>query len=186
MPNVNRITSPYIVTGNPDLLAVSLSSQANQTVMDGGSVYAPGELGCSFDYNDKAYTLGILDSGATSANPVGPVLVNQVAFWKDKAARIVTNDYRQSVTPSVPSSSVAGIFRIAVPTPGAGGTLMALLVRGTVPVVAGTVALGSQVMADSTASVAQVVTATGVLKPIGIARNILNPASVDVDIPTLA
>src|SRR3954467_12413007 len=123
MPNVNRITSPYVVTGNPDTLAVSLSTQASQTQMDGGSTYAPGELGCAFDYNDKAYTLAILDSGATSANPVGSVLVNQVAFWKDQANRIVTNDFRQAITPTVPSGCIAGIFRVAVATPGAGGTL---------------------------------------------------------------
>jgi hypothetical protein len=187
MPNVSRIISPYIVSGNPDALAVPLAPSPMVTAIDGSSMYAPGDLGCSFDYNDKAYSLLILDSGATSANPVGAVQANQVAFWKDQANRIVTNDFRMSITPSAPSGAIAGIFRVAVPIPGPGGTLMALLVRGHgIPVVSGTVALGSQVMADSTASTAQVVTATGVLKPLGIARSTVNPALIDVDIPTLA
>lgn len=179
MPNINRITSAYITGGNPDTLNVALDL--------GSQGYAPGQLGGSFDYNDKAYSLVIADSGATSANPIGAIAANQVAFWKDQANRIVTNDFRQAVTPSVPSSSVAGIFRTAVATPGAGGSLVAILVRGyAIPVVAGTVALGQSVMADNTTSTAQVVTATGVLARVGIARSTANPASVDVDIPTLA
>ena len=179
MPNINRILSAYINTGNPDTFALSLAA--------GEFGYAPGQLGGSFDSNDKTYELVILDSGATSANPVGSVAANQVAFWKSKTSRIVTNDFRQSVTPAVPSSSIAGIFRVAVATPGAGGTAMAILTRGSaITVAAGTCAAGG-VMADNTASQARVVTATGVLKQAGIAlaADAAAVVSMDVDIPTL-
>ena len=179
MPNVHRILSAYIPGGNPDTFAQSLAA--------GDLPYAPGQLGGSFDYNDKAYTLVVLDSGATSANAVGSVAANQVAFWKSKANRIVTNDFRQSVTPVVPSSSVAGIFRVAVATPGAGGTAMAILTRGSAITVAASTCAAGGVMADSTASTARLVTATGVLKQVGIAlaADAASVVSVDVDIPTL-
>jgi hypothetical protein len=179
MPNTDRILSAFVPSGNPDTLAVSLA------LNDEG--YAPGQLGGSFDSNDKTYSLVKVDSGATAANAVGAVLANQVAFWKSKTNRIVTNDHRQCLTPTSPASSVAGIFRVAVATPGAGGTLVAILARGHgITVAAGTTAIGA-VMADSTASVSRVVTATGILTALGIART-ADAASVitmDVDIPTL-
>lgn len=184
MPNVNRILSAYIQGGNPDTMAIDIPAAGTPGVF---APYAPGEVGGSFDYNDKTYEIVKLDSGATSATAIGAVAANQLAFWKSKTDRIVTNDIPQCLSPSSPASSVAGIFRRAVTTPGAGGTLVAILCRGAgITVAAGTTAIGA-VMADATAGTARVVTATGIFTHLGISRTVdaANVVTMDVDIPTL-
>lgn len=185
MPNVSRIISPYIINGNPDTMNVQLTSAASTP---GQFVpYAPGDVGASFDSNDKTYEVVYLDSGATSATPVGAVLANTVAFWKSKSLRLVTNDNRVCIMPSAPSGAVAGIFRSAL-TPGAYGSLICVLTRGySITVAADTTAIGSA-MADNTASTARLVTATGVNAVSGQARTADSGGfvTVDVDIPVLA
>src|SRR5579864_8248898 len=117
MPNVISIISPYLVNGNPDTLNVAGPTKlAGSGAYPPGSFfpYAPGDLGSSFDYNDKRYELVVLDSGATAATAVGVVAANQVAFWKSQSARIVTNDIAQCVTPAAPEICAAGLFRTAV------------------------------------------------------------------------
>jgi|SRR6185436_11176898 len=185
MPNVVRIISPFIVNGNPDTMNVQLTQ--SPTAPGSFTPYAPGDLGASFDLNDKTYEVVLLDSGATSATGVGAVTAGQVAFWKSKTLRTVTNNFQQCLTPTVPANSVAGIFRSAL-TPGTYGSLICVLTRGAaITVAAGTTALGSTVMANSSASTANVITATGVFTQIGIARTADSGgfATVDVDIPNL-
>ncbi len=125
MPNTNRIISPYLPgTGNPDT-----AYQLVSTVPGAYSPYAPGDLGNVYDTVDKTYRVCVLDSGATSASPAGAVAANQIAFWKDKANFIVTNDSRLGLLGGAATSfrnNVAGLFRSAVPA----GAQFFLLVKG--------------------------------------------------------
>jgi len=184
MPSGHETLSAYFQSGNPDNLAVSLAAAG--TPGDFGN-YAPGQLGRGNFIGDRVYVPVILDSGAVAANPVGAVLANQVAFWKNKENRIVTNDHRQAIMPTAQHASVAGVFRRAVATPGAGGTLVAIVAKGVnIPVVAGTITnVGDAVMADSTVSVSRVISATGILTQLGHARTTANPANIDLDVPLL-
>lgn len=137
MPNTpSAPSSVYIQSGSPDTLNVSLGAQ---TVPGSSRTYAPGELGLTIDRNDKTYTLVVVDSGCTSAAPAGQVLANQILYWKSKTQRVVTNDSRfaqnTNTAPTGPVANafrnmVAGIARVAVGVPGAGGNYIAMLVRG--------------------------------------------------------
>lgn len=180
MPNTIRILSPYLVTGNPDTINVT-------------DQYAPGQLGGSFDLNDKTYEVVQLDSGATSATPTGVVAANQVAFWKSKTNRLVTNDARVAIggqTASGWRNQVAGIFRNAV-TP---GNYTCILTNGhNVPVKAATTtaAIGDNIIANTTQTPDAIVLAAGTaltVQGIGTARNAGSgtAVNVDVDIPDLA
>ena len=103
MPNTNRIISPYIPDGNPDHMNVA-------------SLYAPGDLGAAFDFNDRAYQVVQVDSGATVSTPIGVVAEHQLAFWKDKDKYLVTNDDRVAIgqpTANAFRNQVAGVFRVA-------------------------------------------------------------------------
>lgn len=189
MPNANRGTSMYLGGfSSPDTLNQPLTaSAASATAAAPAQWYAPGDIGVTFEYQDKAYTVAILDSGATSANAVGAPAANQVLFWKSKANRIVTNDFRQSSTPTVPGANVAGILRVTPTTVGTGGNVIAMLIRGFgIPVNAGTVAIGP-VMVDTTASTARIVTAVGTAAQLGNATtvNANSLATTNVDIPQL-
>jgi hypothetical protein len=114
-------------TGNPDTLSVPLLSP---TATPGSyTPYAPGEVGASIEYQDRTYTDVYLDSGATSATPTGAVLSGQIAYWKDKANRWVTNDARFAFNPTNSNFCVAGIFR-ANQNPGTYGSQIFILCRG--------------------------------------------------------
>lgn len=83
--------------------------------------YAPGEIGCAFYDPMTGFTnLRVrLDSGATSATPTGAVAKGQLAFWKDRANNLVTNDQRMcdaAATTNGFVNRVAGIFQLAVST----------------------------------------------------------------------
>lgn len=113
MPNVTRIISPYIGTGNPDTF-----TEVTSTTPGTFRPYAGGDLGTAYDWNDKTYQKVLCDSGATSATPTGAVAANELAFWKDRSNYIVTNDQRFALFGGVADSfrnNVAGIFRSAVP-----------------------------------------------------------------------
>ncbi len=96
MPNNIRKQTIYADTGDPDTVNVA-------------SLYKPGELGASLSRNDREYQLVQCDTGATADTGVGVVAATQLAFWKDRANYLVTNDLAQSVR-----NQVAGIFRVAV------------------------------------------------------------------------
>lgn len=189
MPNANRGTSMYLGPfSSPDTLNQPLAaSAASASAATPAQWYAPGDIGVTFEYQDKAYTVAILDSGATSANTVGAPAANMLLFWKSKANRIVTNDFRQSVTPTAPGTSVAGVLRVTPASAGAGGNVIAMLIRGFgIPVKAGTTAIGT-IMANTSANTASVVTATGTLPVIGTATTAdsAGVATCNVDIPQL-
>ena len=179
MPNTNRDQTMYVQTGNPDTW-----SQATLT--------RPGELGKAYDANDRAYQRVKLDSGVSASNTVGVVAANQLAFWKDRAQYIVTNDKRFALMNGVANSfgnNVAGIFRSAVPS----GYYCDILIRGrNIPVaaVAG-VDGGESVIADVTADTASadsVAVGTAVTyQKLGVVRtNVADSiAYVDIDIPNI-
>jgi len=187
-----RITNPYMPQGTPAL--------TNSPT----PFYAPGEIGCAF--NDQigggSYLRVKLDSGATASTGVGVVAAGQLAFWKDQAAGIVTNDKNQcDVGPSGAINRVAGIFQLAVTAaPGVNGTdgnpiqyvCDLVIQKRAYPVAAtGTLVAGAAAIADTTASVSRIisqaaVTTAPVSQVLGIVASATAPASnfasVDVNI----
>jgi len=187
-----RIANPFMPQGTPAL--------TNSPT----PFYAPGEIGCAF--NDQigggSYLRVRLDSGATSATTVGAVAAGQLAFWKDQAAGLVTNDKRQcDVGPSGAINRVAGIFQLAVSTaPGindANGnpvTYVCDLViqkKGYSVAATGTLVAGAAAIADTTADTARAisqvaVTTAPVSQVIGTVASATAPAagfaSVNVNI----
>lgn len=138
--------------------------------------YAPGEIGCAF-YDPMTGFTNVrvrLDSGATSATPVGAVATGQLAFWKDRANNLVTNDVRMCDTAATSNgwlNRVAGIFQLAVST--AAGTndstgqpvtyVCDLVILGqnvNVFTKASGATAGCQAVADTTAATAQAVALT--------------------------
>lgn len=74
----------------------------------------PGDLMGKTTIGDVDYQTVKLDSGATSAVPQGAQAANDVAYWKDRSAGLVTHDARVA---EKGINSVAGVFPCAV-TPG--------------------------------------------------------------------
>ena len=187
-----RITNPYMPQGTPAL--------TNSPT----PFYAPGEIGCAFnDQNSGGSYLRVkLDSGATASTGVGVVAAGQLAFWKDQAAGIVTNDKAQcDVGPSGAINRVAGIFQLAVTAaPGVNGTdgnpvqyvCDLVIQKRAYPVAAtGTLIAGAAAIADTTASTSRIisqaaVTTAPVSQVLGIVASATAPASnfasVDVNI----
>jgi hypothetical protein len=93
----------------------------NIEAMNSAVLYKPGELGSHVELGAKAYQLVQVDSGA-ALSTAGAPLAGQIAFWKNKAAYIVTNDKIQAegatlLAAGVPTvtianaiNSVAGVF----------------------------------------------------------------------------
>lgn len=179
MPNTNRDQTMYVQTGDPDTWHVE-------------TLQRPGELGKAYDVNDRAYQRVKLDSGATASNTVGVVAANQLAFWKDRANYIVTNDKRFALLGGIANSfanNVAGVFRHAVTA----GHYCDILIRGrniAAAAVAG-VAGGELVIADvtaNTASVDSIAVGTAVTyQNLGVVRTAVanDVAYVDFDIPNI-
>lgn len=180
MPNANRSLGIYLRTGDPD-------------TMNESSLFRPGELGCAFDYNDRAYQIVKLDSGATASNSVGVVAANQLAFWKDKSAYLVTNDWRQAIGGAIGTNAwmnqVAGIFRTAATA----GYYCCILQRGRTIAVADDTspAVGETAIASSTANTSRIageaVGTAPTYQPLGIVvvASSASVSYVDVDIPNI-
>jgi hypothetical protein len=180
MPNINRDQTMYVPTGNPDTWKTDVLQR-------------PGELGKAYDANDHTYQRVKLDSGATASNTVGVVAANQLAFWKDKANYIVTNDTRQaqggSIGTSAFANNVAGIFRSAVTA----GYYCDILIRGRAINVAddNSSAVGESLIVDTTANVARAATVNvgtaPTFKVIGICKtaSVANVCVADVDLANI-
>lgn len=153
-----RIVNPYMPQGTPDLTNAP------------SPYYAPGELGCTFNDQDKggSYLRVQLDSGATSATSVGAVVAGQLAYWKSTATSTVTNDKNQcDLGPTAAPNRIAGIFQLAVSTsPNINGTdgqpklYMCDLViqKNGYPVQAsGTIVAGGLASGDTTANTARAI-----------------------------
>lgn len=170
------ITNPYLVTGNPD-------NENNATL------YAPGELGAVYQRGDNQWQQVQVDSGATAAANLA-LAQNQILYWKNKLAKIVTNDIKQAVGNSVSnawSNHVAGVLRCASPTP---GNYVWLMQRGLGISVktSQTVTLGQSVIANTSTPVADVagvaVGTAPTAQKLGIATaaNANNLVTVDLNI----
>lgn len=181
MPNTIRITAPYLQSGGPASLAIQLTD-ANPAAQ-GSGVYAPGDLGASFDYNGATYTLVILESGSAA------MTAGAVVYWRDKANAIVTMTAARSLAAAASYNEVAGIALLAV-APGANGTLIALQTGGLASAAAVTGATVPAAGIQATANASNQLTGTGNVVgaiTIGIFRGAIATgfAPVDLNIPTL-
>lgn len=109
MPS-GRIDQTMYVAGGSSIEALNVST-----------LYKPGELGSQIQLGGKAYQLVQLDSGATSATNGGTPVCGHVAFWKNRASYLVTNDKAQAEGGN--STSACGVF-VSL-TSGAAGTAAA-------------------------------------------------------------
>lgn len=174
-----RISNPFMPNGTPNLTNAATP------------VYAPGELGCAFsDQNTgNEYLRVLLDSGATSATPVGAVVTGQLAFWKDQPNSIVTNDKRFcDAGPTGAINRVAGIFPLAV-TGGGGvngtdGTplryMCDLVIRAASQnVYVSSALIGAQMTCDTAANTAQGLYTTGVnTAPVSQVLGVFNSSTI--------
>lgn len=69
------------------------------------------QLGQKVTLDDRDYMTVRLDSGATSATPTGAQAAQQIAYFKDRAAGLVTNDIRFAARGR---NHVAGVFPATV------------------------------------------------------------------------
>lgn len=181
MPNAGKSLGVYITTGDPD-------------TMNDASLYAPGELGQTFDYNDRTYQIVKLDSGCTASNASGVPAANDLLYWKARANYLVTNDFRQAEGGSLGTgaefNSLAGILRNSATA----GYYIAMLVRGrniAVTNTANDTAIGESAIADQTAGRADItgeaVGTAPTYQSIGRIRTAGSggTAYVDVDVPEI-
>lgn len=105
--------------------------------MNAASMPHGGELGQALGTtNGKYYQLIQLDSGATASTATGVVAAGDLAYWKDRASYIVTNDIAQAQAAESTSNNskrnvVAGVFTAAV-TAGYFGVIQQQGYRATV------------------------------------------------------
>lgn len=139
----------------------------NPDTFNQATLYAPGQIGQKLPYSSGYYQCVQDDSGNTSANTVGVVAANQLAFWKDPVNYVVTNDLRFSQNGR---NGVAGIFRTAVTA----GYYCFVLQKGDgISVKCTTGAVGDSIIANSgTGAAATVVTAgtASTYAPLGYAK----------------
>lgn len=174
MPTGRTHPVQYIRGGNP--------AQMNEATL-----LHPGELGQKWTVDDKDYIKVKLDSGATASTPSGVVAANDVAYWKDRSAGLVTNDPRVA---EKLRDSVVGIFPYAA-TAGYYTALYTGRSRNvSVKVDGSTFAAGDLVIADTEANGEQGTriaagTAAAQGRYIGQARGpaVANVLQVDLQIP---
>lgn len=173
----------WLPTGNPDTTNISSADFNGQ----GGQ---PGSLGAVFEASvpNRRYQRVLLDSGATSATPVGAVAANEIAYWKDKGNYIVTNDSRFAMGGPATAyrNYVAGVFRSSSLT--AGNYIDVLQSGQNIPCKDGgnTFAAGEPVIAESDTTAAAfdrvgIGTAPTTMQ-VGIARGAASGGNVNVDI----
>lgn len=173
MPNELNVQTAYVTTGNPD-------------TYNDSALYAGGGLGQVLERNDRSYQLVKCDSGATAATATGVVAANQLAFWKDKANYIVTNNSPQALGGQVANAYrnfVAGVFRNAVTA----GYYCFVLQRGlNVPVKsAGAGGVGQILVANSgTAADTTNLAVAGnfTYMPLGVEREASGGGNINVDL----
>lgn len=189
-----KIANPYMPNGT--------SAKTNAPT----PFYAPGEIGCAF-YDPMTGFTNVrvrLDSGATASTPTGAVATGQLAFWKDRANNLVTNDQRfcdAAATANGFVNRVAGVFQTTVSTaPGVNDStgqpvtyVCDLVILGqnvNVFTKASSATIGALAVCDTTANTAQVAAlATATTAPtstvVGVFRSSTitsNLAPVDVEL----
>jgi hypothetical protein len=188
----------WLPTGNPDTTNITPTDfGTNLTAVGMGG--QPGGLGIRFEagFPDRAYQRVQLDSGATSSTSVGVVLVNQLAYWKDKSKYIVTNDVAQANAVNMQGLAmsnsgfrnfVAGIFRSSTYT---AGNYIDILQRGRSINVktTGSPSIGDYLVSDTSTSAAQAATVQAGTAPtcrtigVVVGTTVANVTPCDVDIP---
>lgn len=150
-----------------------------------------GEIGQVLEVDQKSYQLVKHDSGATASTAIGVSAAKQLAFWKDRANYLVTNDSVQTEggsTSNAYRNFVAGVYRAAITA----GNYCLILQRGNninVKEASSGGGVGQNVIAASTntASVAFVAVGTATTyQSLGIAREAgdATDVGVDLDIPS--
>lgn len=170
MPNQIRQDVPFL---GPFANAKSVAQPINNNLSI-HDPYSPGDVRQSFENNNTTFTIVIVDSGATAATPVGSVAANQLLFWKDKQAGIVTNDFRFCELPGQPALAAAGVSPVALPTTGTYGTLIYMIVRAfnTAVMAAPATSEGDALGVDTTTSTARLKTFVSTAPPfLGVARS---------------
>jgi len=165
------IHSVHIEGGQPDSM--------NQSYLQ-----RPGELGGVIIRDSKQYQIAKLDTGATSSTGTGVVAANQVAFWKDRATKLVTNDLRFSGR-----DQVAGIFRAAI-TAGYYCAVLQKVNAINVKAASATYTAGQKLVANSGTSADAVAVAAGTAdtyRRVGVVRTGVTGTTVvtDVDVPAI-
>ncbi len=189
MPNSNSQQTIWLPNGTPD--------ETNISIADWDSVAGQrGQLGVVHEYNARTYQRVKVDSGATSATPVGAVAANDLAFWRyqgDSTVQpyTVTNDRRFAMNLTEATNAyanfVAGIFRVAATA----GQYVDILIAGSnIPVADGgnTFAAGELVWAELDSAAAINRSAVGTMPSymvLGRARGAASGGFVncDIDIP---
>lgn len=140
----------------------------------------PGQLGKTIDFRGVGYRYVKLDSGATAAASSGITAANQLAFWKDRATKLVTNDLRFSNR-----NQVAGVFGAAITA----GNYCFVKHTGTAIAVKAdsgtTFAAGETVFANSGTAADVTSTDAGTAPTyvsIGVARGAASGGNVSVDL----
>lgn len=153
-------------------------------------LYKPGELGKhGVDNSGIERQIVQLDSGATSSTGAGVVAANQLAFWKDKANYIVTNDKAQAIggpTGDGARNAVAGVFTAAV-TAGFYGTIALRGKNVNVATDGGGVSIGDNVVAKGTGTNTAVGTKTaqGTAPPVNSVGICTTAEAASVTVVTL-
>src|SRR5882672_7660069 len=81
---------------------------SNIEAMNSTTLYKPGELGSQVQLGTKSYQLIQVDSGA-AASTAGAPTAGDVAFWKNRAAYIVTNDKIQAENATLISGGIGTV-----------------------------------------------------------------------------
>jgi len=172
MPNSATTQTAYFDTGNP-------------ATFNSATLYAGGQLGQVYDANGNTFQTVKGDSGMTAATPTGVVAAGDLAFWKDRANYLVTNDSR-AVTGF--RNEVAGVFRTTVTA----GYYCTVQQRGNAVSVAsdasganGDVAVANSGTAADVAAVAAGTAPTYI--PVGIIRGAASGGfiAVDLNVPSI-
>lgn len=179
MPTGNRQQIQYVRGGDWN---------ARNEVYD--SLHHASALGQKTTIDGTDYITVQLDSGATSAVPAGAQAANDLAYWKDRRAGLVTHDARVA---EQGIESVAGVFPVAV-TPAYVTAIKGIKSRNvSVNVDGSTFVAGDSVVSDSTANGPQGTriaagTAAAQGRYVGKARGAAAAGvlAVDLDLPDFA
>src|SRR5262249_24837927 len=204
MPNTRELVSTYIGAFS-SIEAVNESPTQGSPWGTNVGIH-PAELGkCVFVSPQgggaaAAYQKVQLDSGATSASTAGAVTAGELAYCKNKASYIVTNDSRFAVggqTTTGWQNEVAGVFTNAVTA----GNNTFVKQRGnfaTVKIASGSPNIGDWLISDTSTTGAQgkVIAANSsagatslpAIQPLGkfaASGSSVTSGSVDLDIPQI-
>lgn len=182
MPNSIRTQEVYLGGYTPETFNV-----ANTPVAPAVSgLYLPGQLGLSFNRNNRTYTIVQLDTSATTP------AAGQLLYWRDKTNFIVTNVVARALCGATTHgwrNEIAGICMLAATA----GYYICMLIQGTdIPVAClATNAVGDIAISDLSANVGNALNiAAGsaiTYRTVGVFKSISsgNKANVDVAIPSL-